>query len=280
MNKPNPLHSPITFIPRATAGLVLVLSLALGSEAALAAPIINVQISETGCTLACTTVTLTDNGSGYLTAASFTVGDYKLSNFIVGGLSQSGDWDGSSGTTLLESSGLITRNSAAGAGALTIAITETGLVAQNAPAINGDLSISETMAKTSTLSAAGYLDAVDAAFGTGTNKVLALIGSGSPGVTTSYPGGGVIGFHNGASSAKSAAADSGGVPFVMSPAGDFSITESITINLSSNNTVTNIEGQFSSETPIYAPEPATLLVLGSGLLGLRLARSRRRQPEL
>jgi hypothetical protein len=66
----------------------------------------------------------------------------------------------------------------------------------------------------------------------------------------------------------------------MSPAGDFSITESITINLSSNNTVTNIEGQFSSETPIYAPEPATLLVLGSGLLGLRLARSRRRQPEL
>lgn len=40
-----------------------------------------------------------------------------------------------------------------------------------------------------------------------------------------------------------------------------------------------IARQFSSETPIYAPEPATLLVLGSGLLGLRLTRFRRRQPE-
>jgi len=279
MTMPVPIQTAIV-APFVRIGFAL--SLVLAAWPVFASPLVTMTISETGCTLSCTPVTVTDGGTGTISITSLTVGDYKLNNFYVYGLlnETTGDYNGYDATNMLFPTGSISRSSIGGAGVLSIAITETGIVAQDAGVITADFSASETLAKNSTLTVAGYLDTTDAPFGVGVGNVLTLVDNGAnPGVTVTYPGGtktGSVAYSNAATSQRSASADSGPLSIVMTSAGDFSVTELYTVQLGTNTTTTGLSDQMTADPPVYSPEPGTLAILGTGMAGLGLARARRR----
>jgi hypothetical protein len=273
MGKPSPSH-----ISTIVSGLIVTLSLALGASSALGAPVLEMQFSETGCGFSCPTpVTYTDRGNGILQLPTNTVfGGFKINGGqTTGFVYANGATPNSPNSDILDPGGNILISSSSTV-SLTIKLTETGLVSQGNSKIGLYFDPGLTMSPGSTMTVATYADATDAAFGTATR--IDLTASSVPSnVTYSNNANGSVTFVNGdPSHQKTPQADSGSfIPVAMSSAGDFSITEVVTLTGPISSTQARLSGSFSANPPAYAPEPGTIAILATGFAGLGVSRFKR-----
>jgi hypothetical protein len=65
----------------------------------------------------------------------------------------------------------------------------------------------------------------------------------------------------------------------VSRAGDFSVTEIVILQGPASGNNDKLSGDFSADPPVFVPEPATMAIMGSGLVGLGVSRVRRRGTQ-
>jgi hypothetical protein len=268
-------------IPAIVSGVMVALSLTGLSAAAWSAPVLQMQFSETGCGSSCPTpVTFSDGGSGILQLPSNTVfGDFKINGGQATGLvAAAAATPNAPNSDILDPGGNVLIFLSATA-TLTIKLTETGLVSQDTSVTGLFFDPSLTLSPGATATVATFADATDTAFGTATP--IALTASSVPaGVTATNNADGSVTFVNGGTVQKSPQADSGDfIPVTMSPSGDFSVTEVITLTGPISATQNRLSGSFTADPPVYVPEPVTLAILGSGLAGIGATRLKRRRKS-
>lgn len=264
--------------------LLLGVAAVLSPCAASATPVLQVQLTETGCGASCPApVTLSDHGTGLLTfPTNFTFGAFKLNGGQIAGLMFAiAATPNQPNSDILDPGANVLISIASGV-TLVMSITQTGLVAQDAPVVGFYFNPGITMSPGSTMTVATFVDATDTAFGRATTVPLTATSVPSNVTSTNNADGSVTFVNHDATHQKSPQADSTDfVPVAMSTAGDFSITEVITLSGPKSAIQARLSGSFAADPPVYAPEPTTLVLFGSGVVGWQLlvsrARGRRRR---
>jgi len=222
-------------------------------------------------------LTVSDNGTGTLTFPTDTIyGGFKINGgqtqgFVVANAAT----PGSANSDILDPGGniLITSSSAA----LSIKLTETGLVAQDVPIGGFYFDPGLTLAPGSTMSVATFVDTADIPFGVATPIGLTATSAPLSVAYTNNNDGSVTFVNHDTVHRKTVEADNGVFsPVAMSAAGGFSVTEIITLMGPVSSTQARISGSFTTDPPVYAPEPGALALFGVGLLGLGLVSLKRR----
>jgi hypothetical protein len=226
-------------------------------------------------------MTLSDDGAGLLTfPTNFAFGAFKLNGGQIAGLVFNNASTPNQPNSDILDPGANVLIAKASAVSLVMSITQTGLVAQDAPVVGFYFDPGITMAPGSTMSVATFVDAADLPFGRGTTIPLTATSVPSNVTSTDNADGSVTFVNHDTTHQKTPQADSTEfVPVTMSQAGDFSITEVITLSGPQSAIQARLSGSFAADPPVYASEPATFALLGSGMIPLLVCGVLRSRPR-